>query len=200
MKFGKNLILNIIGVFFVVLGLITIVYFLFTKPVNIFWFCNHAVLFMGIAILFRKSFLLFAEFLLLFFGQFIWILMYLAYVIFGFITPGALIYLDYGVGFFDIVALIVHLFTIPFGFVAILILGKKEKFAWSGSFVHALMLIPFIFYFGEEFNVNCFLRSCIDWIPNVFLYPIWIFVFYFGVIVGLNYLINVIVDWYIKRL
>ena len=186
MRFNKEVILNIIGVFLIVLGIIHLIQTMFfVDPVHFFWMCNHVIVFIGIAILFRKSFWVMGEFLLLFLGQFIWIINFF-FKIFG--SPFVVI--DYRI---DIIPAIVHLVTLPLGLIGILLLKKKEKYAWTGSLLHALILMPFVLYFGSYYNLNCLFRPCVNWIPNVATYPFFIFLIYFAFIILLNYFINWII-------
>jgi len=197
MKIRKSVWLNIIGIFLVVLGLVRIIQLLFFGvPVHVFWICNHILVFMGIAILFRNTFWLIAEFIFLFVGQFIWVIAFVMYFFFGVIVPGTSTHLIYDSQFINIISLIVHFWTLPLGFIAILILNKQEKFAWKGALLHTAILFPFVIYFGSQYNLNCFFKPCLDFIPNVSLYPLFIFLFYFLVfVIPLNYLVN----WIIKK-
>ena len=184
MNLNKNLILNVIGIFLIILGIIRILQLIFFGTwIHSFWLCNHILIFMGIAILFRNSFWLIAEFSFLFFGQLIWIFMFLSYALFGIIIPGGSVHLIHGPGFINVISLLAHFLTLPLGFIAILFLNKKEKFAWKGSILHSLILFPFVIYFGSRYNLNCLFNPCLGWIPNFSLYPIFIYVFYFGVLV-----------------
>jgi hypothetical protein len=188
MKIKKGDWLNIIGVFLIVLGIVHLIQTILTvESIHVFWLCNHVLVFMGIAILFRSSFWLTAEFLILFLGQFIWIINFV-FRIFN----SAFVVVDYRIG---LIPALVHLLTLPLAFIAILLLMKKEKFAWTGSLLHAAVLFPFVLYFGSYYNLNCLFEPCVTWIPNVALYPFFIFAIYFVFIVFLNYVIN----WIIKK-
>jgi hypothetical protein len=192
MKFNKEVVLNIIGIFLIALSIVHLIQTIFfVDPVHFFWMCNHVILFIGIAILFRNSFWLMAEFLILFLGQFVWIINFF-FKIFG----NAFVVISYRI---DVIPAIVHLVTLPLALVAILLLNKKEKFAWKGSLLHAVILMPFIFYFGSYYNLNCFFNPCVNWIPDISSYPIFIFLIYFAFIIALNYFLNWIIDKRIKK-
>jgi len=197
----KNFWLNFIGIFLIVMGLIRIMQLiLFVQPIHILWLCNHIIVLIGISILFRSSFWLTAEFIFLFFGQLVWVVVLLLFFIFGIVLPGNSAYLIYGtlegLGFLNWVALLVHFLTLPLAFIAILLLNKEEKFAWKGSVLHGLVLVPFILFFGSFYNLNCFYKPCLEVIPNVPLYPLFVFITYFLILViPLNYLVN----WIIRK-
>ncbi len=153
----KNYLLNFIGIFLIVLGVVRVFQLIFFgEPIHIIWLCNHLLIFMGIFILVGSSFWLIALFSFLFVGQFFWIIGFLLYVVFGIALPGSSAYLIYDSQFINILSLLVHFLTLPLAFLAIFIMGKKEKFAWLGGLVFAIVLIPFVLYFGSQYNLNCF--------------------------------------------
>jgi hypothetical protein len=198
MKINQNTILNFIGVFLIVLGLIRIFQLLFFGvPVHIFWLCNHVIVIMGIAILMRKSSLLIGEFSFLFVGQLVWIIGFLMYFIFGVTLQGSSAYLIYDRAFVNWVSILVHFLTLPLGLWAIIILGKKSKFAWVWGLGHALVLLPFVIYFGNKYNLNCFFEPCISAIPNSAVYPFLVISLYFVLfVIPINFLVN----WVVGRI
>ena len=193
--FTKNFLLNSIGIFLIVLGLIRIFQLIFLgDPIHIFWFCNHIIVFIGIAILFRSAFWLKAEFALLFFGQLCWMVSFLLYWIFGVVSPGSSTHLVDISSFIGIISILVHFLTLPLGVWAIFLLNKKSKFEWVGSLIHFAVLIPFILYFGSKYNLNCFLRPCFDFLGKIPLYPLFIFLAYFFLtIIPTIYLLNYLI-------
>ena len=191
----KKFILNFIGIFLIVLGLVRIFQLLFFGvPVHVFWFCNHILVFMGVAILFRSSFWSIAEFQLLFFGEFFWVISFLLYWVFGIAIPGSSAYLLYDEVFINLISILIHLLTLPLGLIAIFLLKKPGKHSWKGSLLHFGFLVPFIIYFGAEYNLNCVLRPCFDFVPNFLLYPLFIFLVYlFFTVIPINYLLNYLI-------
>jgi hypothetical protein len=197
MNINKNPLLNFIGVFLVVLGLVRVFQLLFFGvPVHIFWLCNHVLIFMGVAILFRNSFLLIGEFSFLFVGQFVWIISFLSYFVFGVSVPGSSVYLIYDSAFVNLISVLVHFLTLPLGLWAIILFGKKEKFAWVSGLIHVLILLPFVIYFGSKYNLNCFFEPCVSVIPNVSIYSFLLIPLYFVLfVIPINFLVN----WIIKK-
>jgi hypothetical protein len=188
MKIKRDDWLNIIGVFLVVLAIVHLIQTIFfVEPIHAFWLCNHVILFIGIAILFRSSFWLRAEFLVLFLGQFIWIINFF-FKIFG----SAFVVISYRI---DVIPAIVHLISLPLAFVAIMLMKKQEKPAWKGSLLHMVVLLPVVLYFGVFYNLNCLLKPCVNWLPDIPIYPYGIFLFYMGFLILLNYGI----DWLIRK-
>lgn len=188
----KKFLLNILGWFLIVLGLVRVFQLIFFgEPIHILWLCNHVIIFMGIAILFRSSFWLIAEFSFLFLGQVVWVFGVLIFVFFGIEIPGNSTYLLYDFSFLNLISLLVHFLTLPVGAFAIYLLGKKEKFAWSGGLIHALILVPFALYFGKYYNLNCIYEPCISFIPDFALYSLVLIPVYFALVVfPTNYFIN----------
>lgn len=197
MKVKKNFLLNFIGTFLIILGLIRVFQLLFFGvPVHVFWLCNHVIIFIGIAILFRNSFLLMGEFCLLFIGEFIWVVAVMLYGFFDVVIPGNSAYLIYGGGFINFISVLVHFLTLPLGLWAIILIGKKQKFAWTVGLIHSAILLPVILYFGSNYNLNCLIKPCISFIPNIPLYSILVIPIYFLIfVIPLNYLTN----WILKK-
>jgi hypothetical protein len=196
MKFSKDFILNSIGIFLIVLGLIRIFQLLFFGvPMHVFWLCNHVIVLMGIAILFRSSFWLIGEFCFLFVGQFIWIVGFLLFAIFGIVLPGNSTHLIYDSSFMNVITILVHLLTLPLGFWAIMILRKENKRAWIGGIIHSFVLLPIVLLF-PSYNLNCLNSPCLSFFPDTLLYSILFVPMYFVfLVIPLNYLVN----WFVRR-
>lgn len=194
MKISKSNLLNLIGWFLLVLGLIRIFQLLFFGvPMHVFWMCNHVIVLMGIAILLRKSFLLIGEFCFLFIGQLVWIIAFLLFALFGIIVPGQSTHLIYDSSFTNIITILVHLLTLPLGLWAILLLGKESKFAWVAGIIHSAVLFPIVILF-PQYNLNCLNDPCLSVFPNTLLYSILFVPLYFLLtVIPLNYLVNWIV-------
>jgi hypothetical protein len=196
MNFSKDFLLNSIGIFLIVLGLIRIFQLLFFGvPMHIFWLCNHVVVVMGIAILLRSNFLLIGEFCFLFVGQLVWIIGFLMFNIFGIVLEGNSTNLIYDPTFVNIITVLVHFLTLPLGFLAIWLIGKKEKFAWFAGIIHSVILLPIVLLF-PYYNLNCLNSPCIAIFPDTLLYSIIFVPFYFLVtVIPINYFVN----WVLKK-
>jgi len=165
------------------------------SPIYFFWLCNHIPLIIGIAIFFRNSFWLTAEISLLFFGSLNWSLDFLSKLIFDQYLLGSTDYIFTGISIQSATSILLHLSTLPLTLLAFFIIHEKNKTAWKGSLLHMIILTPISFYFGMEYNLNCLLKSCIDWLPTFNLYPIMFFISYFFLFVipinwGLNKLLE----------
>jgi hypothetical protein len=161
------------------------------SPIYFFWLCNHVPLFIGITIFFRSSFWLTAEISLLFIGSLNWSLDFLSKLIFDKYLLGSTAYIFAGISAQSATSILLHLSTLPLALLAFFIIHEKNKTAWKGSLLHMLILIPISFYFGLEYNLNCVLKSCVDWIPTFSFYPIAFLVSYFILFVlSINWVLN----------
>ena len=178
---NKNTLLNLMGVLLIIFFVIRVIFLVRDGSLeNIFWLCNHAPLILGIAILFRSSFWITAEISFVFAGVFVWVADYLSKIIFDFHIFGSTDYLFPIIDqWFFYVTSLIHLFSLPLAVWALFLIKKKHPFAWKGALIHAVVLIPFVIYFKEKYNLNCFLEPCISWIPCFYLYPLVAFIGYF---------------------
>jgi len=191
-KISKNNLIDFIGVLLIFLFVLRFISLLRGETIiHIFWLCNHVPLIMGIAILLRSSFWLTAEISFLFFGFLGWIIDYLSKMFFGIHILGTTSYLfPITDPVFFYATATAHILTIPLALIAYFLIKKQEPSAWKGALIHAIVLIPFLIYFGEHYNLNCFLKPCVDWVTNFTLYPLAIFAVYFLVLViPINYIL-----------
>ncbi len=185
-----NWILNIIGIILILFFIFRFIALIKGETIiHFFWLCNHIPLIAGIAILARNRFWLTAEISFLFFGFFTWVTDYIAIMFFGVHVSGATTYLfPITDKFFFGVTSVVHFLSIPLMISALYIMKNPAKKAWLGALIHAIILVPIIIYFGREYNLDCFLHPCINWIPNFALYPPIIFLGYFLIfVIPINY-------------
>jgi hypothetical protein len=181
----KDIVLNVIGAFLIAAPIIRM-FFLqgYETLPQFFWLCNHVPILMGLAILFRSSFWLTAEFSLLFAGMLLWVVDFLAYFLFGIILFDSAMYIFNSAGtMFFYLSAIVHLLALPLAIIAIFLLKKQEPWAWKGSLLHALILMPIAAYMGSSYNINFFLKPSTSLIPDFSLYPLVITILYFGLFV-----------------
>ncbi|MFH1365445.1 MAG: hypothetical protein ABIH28_02595 [archaeon] len=184
-KISKDFLLNFIGFFLIFLFVLRLFsLFIGENIIHFFWLCNHAPLIIGLAILFRKSFLLTAEVSFLFVGFLSWVLDYLFKLFFNAHLFGTTAYLFPITNFFFFsITTTVHFLTFPLALIALFLIKKPEPKAWKGALIHAIILIPFSVYFGEKYNLNCFLKPCINLFPDIIFYPLLFLFSYFVLIV-----------------
>ena len=102
----KNLILNIIGTIFIILGLLSLSRIFFVTAIwqNVFWWCDHAVLILGLAILFRNTFWLTAELNIALLPQILWSFDFFSKVFFNKFIFGVTAYMFEGPWAFKILS------------------------------------------------------------------------------------------------
>lgn len=182
----KNKWLNIIGIFFIILGLVSISRIFWGVWQNVFWWCDHAVLIMGIAVLLRNKFWLTAELNIALIPQFLWSLDFFSKLIFDKFIFGFTAYMFDGGVIFKLLSY-QHLFVFILAFIALFLLGKPPKFAWLGSLAHGTILFISGLLIPLEYNINCVHKNCLGFqTPYPFLF--WFFCFFVMVFLT-NYLL-----------
>ena len=185
------------GITLIVLSLIRIFLILrFGTPSSVFWISNHVPLILGLAILFRNSFWILAESTFIFVGEVGWTIDYLFKLSFNKYLVGSTAYM-FNPAFATPLKIssLLHLIVVPFGVIAFLLIKKKPKKAWKGVALHLALLLPIIIYYGDNLNLNCLFKSCINWLPTIPLFPIIFPIFYALVCVTpIIYLLNKLIS------
>ena len=170
----KEIFLTVVGVLFLLVGIIGIITNIIVKtPHSLIWFCNHASLILGFAFIFRSSFWITAELNIGFFPQLFWSIDVLSKLIFNRFVFG---FTDYM--FFphqNKVLYIIswnHIFMLPITLIALYFIGQPSKNAWKGSFIHGVLLISMSYIFANGMNLNCMHESCLFFIPTNMAYKI----------------------------
>ena len=181
----KEYILQCIGVVLITWSLLNIFFTVRDGSwQHVFWLSNHIGLVLGSAVLLRKSYWITAELALGFVGEMGWSVDYVGKILFDIHILGSTSYLfveGYPSTLFF--STLQHLFIIPLGVWALWLLAKPEPAAWKGALFHACVLLLISFPFGVSLNLNCFLESCVSWIPTFPWYPLFWMIVYFGVFV-----------------
>lgn len=192
-KLNKDFWINCIGIILIIIFLLR-AYSLLIDGVwfQIFWLCNHATLIIGLAILYRSSFILIGELSLSLAGSLTWTMDYLSRVFFNFHLFGSTEYIFDEIGtFFFYISSINHLIFIPLVLTALFLINKPAKNSWKFSLSHGIFLIAIAFLFEKDYNLNCIVQSCIDWIPTFNFYPlIFISAYFFVIILPLDNMLN----------
>ncbi len=170
-KRNKIIILNLLGTYFLVLGIIAIVKSLYRGvPSQILYACYIGTILIGIGILTKTSFIVLSQVYILAIPLLIWDVDFIHWLIFNRPLWGITDYF-----FFDFSATIdkfvtlQHLYTVPLAIYAVKLIGVKRKDAWKWSFIQLiLMFVAVTALSPPELNVNCVFASCIDinyWLP-----------------------------------
>jgi len=193
----KKAVLNIIGIFFLVLGIAAILNAIHIKDYSgVLWFCYFGLILIGISILKRNSYLLTAQLNILTIPLLFWTIDFF-YALFN--TQSLFGIVDYFFLRDGIIGKIIssqHVFTLPLSFYALHLLKLKKDKSWKLSFLEITILYFVTLLLTQEAsNINCVYRSCNNFIPNEFYTFNW-FVPAFSMIILTNIAIKKI---FLKR-
>jgi hypothetical protein len=176
---NKNLILNIIGIYFIILGLVAIVMALnYRSPYQILYACYIGMILIGIGILTKRSFIILSQIYILAIPLFIWDIDFIHWVVFNKPLWGITdyLFLDFSLLLDKFISL-QHLYTIPLAIYVTKLIGVKRKDAWKWSVIQvSLMFFVVLIFSPKILNINCVFISCIGTnfgIPYILL---WFFV------------------------
>jgi hypothetical protein len=161
----KFWILNVFGVFFLVLGILAIINSLYIKnPMQVFWMCYVSLILIGTGILTRNSFLIMSQVYILAIPVLIWDADFLYQLILQKPLWGLTNYFFYdralNLGKFISLQ---HLYTVPFALYTVHLIGLKRSDAWKLSFAQAFFVyIAISLFTTTESNINCVFNPCIN--------------------------------------
>ncbi len=189
---AKERILNILGILFLIWGILAIVNSIFLgNPDQIFWNCYIGLLLIGIGIIRRNPILIGSQLTILAIPLLVWDIDFLYYFIFNNSLWGITdyIFVEQRLALSQIISL-QHLFTLPFSLFTLYLL-KTDKFDFWKVSIPQITLIFFVVFLttppGQ--NINCVFENCLSINPsiisNVQYQVIWFFVF-FGMIIITN--------------
>lgn len=173
----KERILNILGWVFLALGIIAVIWFFGIRDWRYgVWFCNHAMIIVGLSVLKRNRFWLTAMLNIGLIPVSAWLIDFIGKLFFDVHLFGITRYMFEGSPWTHLISL-QHLFTVPLMLYALYLLGKPHKNAWIGTSVYGAVLW-FISYFfiTPDYNINCVYSACpgLPALPNyVMLFPIF---------------------------
>jgi len=188
----KNLILNILGIFYVILGFASILNTIVSTDSGIapiLWFCYGGVLLIGIGILARNDLLVLSQFNILAIPLLVWVIDFLYIYFTGNSLLGITNYFFIDGPLLGKIISSQHLFTIPLVIYSLYLLKIKNNYAYIVSFIEISILFVFSRMFGSvEENINCVFKPCMN--LEVFsYYPLAWFAGFFVIIGITNFLI-----------
>jgi len=174
---------DFLGWVLVLLTVLNFFYMIFSGTwVHVFWLCNHIPLILGVCILTRKKGLLILEYSFLGVGLFGWVVDYFWKGFFG-------VYLFHSTEYLASLdpvtvwsSVLLHVSTLSLGLVAIFMMRDRVRLDWAGWVflgVHAFVLGLVAVWFGEYYNLNCFIVPCLPIFSERF-YPLSVVLVYFG--------------------
>jgi len=191
-KWWKNLILNVFGIFILLLGIIAVINTLWTQgSVQVLWMCYICLLLIGIGILIRSSFLIMSQLYIITIPLLLWDVDFLYRLIMQKSLIGVTDY--FFIGSLSEIGKIItlqHLFIIPLAIYLVYLIGVKRRDAWKLSFIQIILVFFLgILFTSPEANINCVFEPCI----NIFLglpYQLTWFLIAFLLIIVSNLIIN----------
>jgi len=164
-KKHKFFILDVIGIFFLFLGIVSIANSMYNQnPTQILYLCYLGLLFIGIGILTKRSYIILSQIYILAIPLFVWSIDFLYQLVLNKSLWGITDYffLNSGIYLWKITTLH-HLFTIPIAIYAASLIGVKRKDAWIWSFMQIILIFIAVILFSDpKLNVNCVFNPCIN--------------------------------------
>ncbi len=191
---NKNLKLNLLGIFFLLLSMSAITNTIYVNIDGIFWICYISLILISIGILIRDDTLILSQLNILTIPLLVWIIDFLSFFIYGKTLLGITDYFFVNNG--DIIGKIIslqHLFTVPLSLYALYIIKLKRKDAWKISFIQVILVfIISVYITSQESNLNYVYRFSNFNLNLGFLYYIFWFIGYFSMIFITNFVIVMI--------
>jgi len=161
----KSILLNIIGVFFLILGIVAIANSTYNQnPIEILYLCYLGLILIGIGILTKRSFIIMSQVYILTIPLMVWNIDFLYWIIFNKPLFGVANYFfSEGYSIIGKIVSLQHLFTIPLSIYAAGLIGIKRKDAWKWSFIQIILVFIAVTLFSPpELNLNCVFNPCIN--------------------------------------
>ncbi|MBS3080097.1 hypothetical protein J4221_01380 [Candidatus Pacearchaeota archaeon] len=188
----KNYILNILGIFFLILSISAIINTIYRDNVDgILWLCYPGLFIISIGLLLKKDDLISSQLNILTIPLTVWSVDYFSFFIFGETLLGIT---DYMFMDFPLTSKLIsfqHVFTLPLSFYALYLIRLKTKDIWKISFVQ--LILTFIItrlLTSSESNINYVYRfNKLEILPDI-IYPVAWFLAFFIIVFITNYAIE----------
>ncbi|MFH1607739.1 MAG: hypothetical protein ABIA78_01260 [archaeon] len=194
-KKTKFLLLDILGIFFLVWGIIAISVSMYNQnPTQVLYMCYLGLILIGVGILTKRSFIIMSQIYILAIPLIVWDIDFLHWLILNKPLFGITNYFfAEGHSIIGKIISLQHLFTVPVAIYASKIIGVKRKDAWKWSFIQIIFVYIFISLLSNpDININCVFNSCINvyfGLPYRLTWFIIIFGMTFLTSLGINYFI-----------
>ncbi len=161
---GKKIILNIIGVYFLILGITAILLSLLRQmPTQILYACYIGIILIGIGILTRKSFLILSQIYIITIPSIVWGIDFFHWLIFKTPLWGMTDYFFFNSAItLDKFVSLQHFYAIPLAIYTAKLIGKGKN-AWKLSLIQLLIIFIAVKILSPpELNINCVFYSCVN--------------------------------------
>lgn len=194
-KKSKLLLLDILGAFFLIWGVVAISVSMYNQnPTQVLYACYLGLVLIGIGILTKRSFIIMSQIYILAIPLIIWDIDFLFWLIFHHPLFGITDYFfAEGHSLIGKIISLQHLFTIPIAIYAAKQIGIKRKDAWKWSFIQIAIVYIFVSLFSNpDLNINCVFNPCINIYFGLPYRPTWFLIFFgmtFLASLGINLII-----------
>ncbi len=193
MKKESNYLVKIVGIYFIILGIFSIGYSIYSNhPDQILWLCYISLIIFGIGAIKEDSSLIISQMAILTLPLLVWNVDFFYQLFTGKPLMGITSY------FFSsshpIVAKFVslqHVYTLPFAFYIINKLKHRLDFKHILKIAYAQMLAVFILgrlFTDPSSNINCIFRNCMPFDTVVPYEVAWIFAVAIGILLTTKFL------------
>ena len=188
----RDIILNVLGVFFLGWGIIAVGNSFFVYDMNqVLWHCYLGLLLIGIGILSRSGFLIGAQLSILTIPLLIWDIDFLYYLFLGESLWGITDYMfvDRRLVLSQIISL-QHLFTVPLALFCLSRIKSRRIDFWKLAILQVFLLfLAVLFFTPPEVNINCVFENCLHLVLNL-PYRITWFLIFFSLVLVTNYALS----------
>jgi len=193
----EDIILNIVGILFLVLGIVAVLNSLYSKNLmQVFWACYLGLLLIGFGIIKRNSFIIMSQVYILAIPLILWDIDFLYWIIMQKPLWGITDYffLERVLNLGKLISL-QHLFTIPLSIYAVKKIGLKRRDAWKWSFIQITVVYILVSVLTTpEYNINCVFNPCINLYFGLPYRLTWFIIFF-----GMTSLTSVVINNFIIK-
>lgn len=159
---ATKIILNLLGAFFIFLGILAYgATLMYGNQYQVFWICYLSLILLGIGILRRSSFLIVSQINLLLITDIIWIIDFISFFVNGQTLWGITSYMFTNRPTISNFISLQHIFSMPLALIALYKIKIKRSDAWKlSTFQFIIMGVITVVGTPIEANVNCVFKPC----------------------------------------
>jgi hypothetical protein len=192
----RNLILVIMGVFFISLGMAAIFASLYiSRPHQIFWLCYMGLILLGIGMIRKDSFLIASQLNILLIPFIFWNIDFFYYLFNNAPLWGLTDYF-FSEEFYLAGKIISsqHFLSIPLSFLGLWLIGLKRKDSWKVSLIQvAIVFVSVRLFTPVDANINCVFDRCLELTLGLPYFIEWFTIY--GLMIILS---SIIINWFLS--
>lgn len=192
---SKNLVMNFIGILFIILGVGAIINTIYHKNLglaSILWLCYICIILIGIGVLTKNYLLIVSQLNIIAIPLIVWDIDFIYILFTGNSLLGIADYFFISGPLIRKLITLQHLFTVPLAIYALYLIKIRDNYVWLISFFE----VSIIFFItrlisSPEQNINCVFSTCMNFsIPYYHL--IWFVGFFISIFVTNFILIRIL--------